>query len=117
MYKLWLGIAGAMSVCLFSYALPFALAEEITSDNFKITTPTLAPGMYSTSTSYSLISTLGQFAAGLSESTTLYIDRAGFAAFPFATTPAVSATAGDAQVALSWNASTGYVGWTASAYE
>ena len=45
------------------------------------------------------------------------LKSSGFAAYPFASTPSVSATAGNAQVALSWTASQGFVGWTVSGYD
>jgi len=90
-------------------------AQNFTSTTYTILNPLLAPGDYSTSTSFRLTSTRSQFSIGTSTATT-YGVRAGFLYFPFATTPAVSATAGDAQVSLTWTSASAGLGWTVGGY-
>lgn len=92
-----------------------AFAQEFTSTNFKILDPVIYSGGYSTSDSYRLTGLITQIGTGTSTSSSFGVNG-GFLYFPFVTTPTVTATAGDAQVALSWTASTGYVGWTVSSY-
>lgn len=93
-----------------------AFAQEFTSTSFKILDPVIYSGGYSTSDSYRLTGVITQIGTGTSTSSSFGVNG-GFLYFPFVTTPTVTATAGDAQVALSWTASTGYVGWTVSSYD
>jgi hypothetical protein len=90
-------------------------SQEFTSSSFKVLDPVMAPSGYSTSANFQLWSTISEVALGTSTSA-LYGIGAGFLRYPFASSPVVSATAGDGQVALSWTDSTGYLGWTASGY-
>lgn len=90
-------------------------AEEFSSTNFTVQNPTLFSGGFSSSVSFGLQSIISQIAPGTSTSAT-FGGNAGFLFFPFVSTPAVSSTAGDGQVALSWTASDGFLGWTVSGY-
>jgi len=93
-----------------------ASAEEFSSTNFTVQNPVMFSGGYATSTSFGLQSIIGGFAPGTSTAAT-FGDNAGFLFYPFVSTPAVGATAGDAQVALSWTTSEGFLGWTVSGYD
>lgn len=105
---------------LFLFPLIFSarpvFSQEFTSTNFKVLDPVIVPSGYSTSTSFRLWSTISEVAIGTSTSVSFGINS-GSLYFPFASSPVVSATAGDSQVALSWTTSTGYLGWTASGYD
>src|SRR3989344_712514 len=90
-------------------------SEESTSTSFKMLDTVIAPSGYATSTNFQLWSTISEVAVGTSTSV-LYGVNAGSLYYPFASSPVIGATAGDTQVALSWNASTGFLGWTASGY-
>jgi hypothetical protein len=90
-------------------------AQEFSSGSFKVLDPVIAPGGYSTSAGFQLWSNIAEIALGTSSSA-LYNLGAGFLRYPFASTPTVSATAGDGSVTLSWTSSTGFSGWTATSY-
>lgn len=94
---------------------PVSFADEFTSSSFKVLDPVIAPAGFSTSAGFQLWSTIAEIAVGTSSASSFQMG-AGFLRYPFASTPSLSATAGDAQVILSWSASSGYVGWTASGY-
>lgn len=116
-------------ISFFLYALPYSifpiphsrllLAEEFTSPSFRVIDPVLYPAGYATSSGYSLTSTIAQIAIGTSTagSGTAREGRSGFEYFPFVNTPSLAASAGDAQVGLTWTASVGVLGWTVSGYE
>ncbi|MDO8520864.1 MAG: hypothetical protein Q7S52_02000 [bacterium] len=95
-----------------------AYATDYTSASFMIKDPVLFPAAYSTSTGYILISTMAQVSIGTSTAGAGSARelRSGFEYFPFVTRPVVSAVPGSAQVALSWSASVGVLGWTVSGY-
>src|SRR3989344_6863374 len=95
-----------------------AYATDFTSTSFMIKDPVLYPAGYSTSSSYSLTSTIGQISIGTTTvgSGSVRELRSGFEYFPFVTRPVVSAVPGSSQVALSWSASVGILGWTVSGY-
>ena len=93
----------------------FAYADVSTSTSYTMLDPVLNAGGYGSSTSFKLSGVISGVAIGTSTSLT-FGNSAGFLYFPFASTPVVSATAGSGQVALSWTASSGYLGWTASGY-
>ncbi|HEY4516747.1 MAG TPA: dockerin type I repeat-containing protein [Candidatus Peribacteraceae bacterium] len=93
-----------------------AHAEDFSSTNFTVQNPVMFSGGLSTSTSFGLQSIIAGFAPGTSTSST-FGGNAGFLFFPHVSTPAVSATAGDAQVALSWTSSSGTLGWSVSGYD
>lgn len=90
-------------------------AQEFTSSSFRVLDPVIVPAGFSTSTGFQLWSTITEIALGTSTAASFQLGG-GFLRYPFASTPTVSATAGDAQVALSWTASQGVLGWTASGY-
>src|SRR3989344_6033995 len=104
-------VFGGMVLAGFS----LASAEDFSSTNFTVQNPEIISGGYATSTSFTLQSVIGGFAIGTSTSST-YGDNAGFLFYPFVTTPVVSATAGDGQVALSWTSASAGVGWTVGSY-
>ncbi|MEK7082687.1 MAG: hypothetical protein AAB972_00825, partial [Patescibacteria group bacterium] len=93
----------------------FVSADEFTSSSFRVLDPVIYPAGYGTSTDYQLWSSLAQLGIGTSTATNFTV-HGGFLPFPTVTTPVVSATAGNAQVALSWTAATGALGWTVSGY-
>lgn len=100
---------------VFSFVSSPVFADEFTSSSYRVLDPVIQSAEFSTSAGFQLWSTLGEIGLGTSSITSFQLG-AGFLHFPFASTPSVSTTAGDAQVALSWTASTGYLGWTASGY-
>ena len=91
-------------------------ATDFSSVDFKALDAVLAPGGFGTSTSFQLTGTITQIANGTSSSAS-FKTNAGFLYFPYVTTPVVTATAGDAQVALSWTSASGFSGWTVSGYD
>ncbi|MFH0852117.1 MAG: dockerin type I domain-containing protein [bacterium] len=96
----------------------FAFADEFTATSYKILDPVIAPGSFSSSTSYNLHSVISQISIGTSSaSATGFGLSSGFLYFPTATVFSVLPTAGNGQVDLSWSASTGYLGWTVSGYD
>ncbi len=101
---------------IFLCGIYFVQAQEFTSANYKSNDSAIYSGGYGTSTNFQVFGVLGQISAGTSTSPTSFGNNAGFLFFPFASSPVVSATAGNASVALSWTASTGFVGWTVSTY-
>ncbi len=105
-----------LSVILFSLCV-FSLvsADEFTSSSYRVLDPVLAPAGYAASSGFQLWSTLTEIAVGTSSASSFQLGG-GFLRFPFASTPSVSTTPGDAQVALSWTVSEGYLGWTATSY-
>ncbi|MSU45524.1 MAG: hypothetical protein EXS47_02775 [Candidatus Zambryskibacteria bacterium] len=104
-----------LTLFILFFNIPFVNSQEFTSNSYKILDPLMNAGGYGTSTSFGLFGVISQMAIGTSSSS-LFKTNSGFLYFPFASSPVVTATAGDAQVALSWSASTGLLGWTPSAY-
>lgn len=92
---------------LFSFGKNFTLAD-FTSTSFELENPstTVIEGGQSSSTHFQYLSSTGQLLAGQSTSTS-FAQNAGFLYFPSATSPVLSATAGNSQVTLNWVASTG----------
>ena len=109
-----MGRVAFLFLCLLWLPL-FAAAQNFSSDNFTVSNPVIATGGYSTSSSFTLQSIVGGFALGTSTSSTYGINS-GFLFYPFVTTPVVSATAGDAEVALSWTAASAGTGWSVGSY-
>jgi hypothetical protein len=105
----------AFFVLLFFVGANFALADEFRSSSFISSEPVIFSGSYGTSTSFGLIGSISQISIGTSTSGSFGINS-GFLYFPTVTSPVVTATAGNAQVALSWTASVGSLGWTVSGY-
>ena len=72
----------------------FARAEDLTS-TYQALGPVMAPGGYSASSNFSLIGVISEFVHGLASSAS-FSQTLGFPAYPFVSTPVVSATAEDA---------------------
>ncbi|MES2216455.1 MAG: dockerin type I repeat-containing protein [Patescibacteria group bacterium] len=93
-----------------------AHAQQYSSSNYTVEDPVMSfPGGYSTSPSFGLSSVISQMSIGSSTAAS-FKDFAGFLYFPFVSTPAVSATAGSAQVALTWTSADASGGWAVSGY-
>ena len=95
-----------LAVFLFSF---YSLATaSFTSTSFELENPSTSviSGGQSSSTSFQYLSTTGQLTQGQSTSTA-FSQNAGFLYFPTATSPVVTAAAGNTQVTLTWTASTG----------
>lgn len=86
----------------------YSLASaDFSSTSYTLENPiNIISGGQSTSSSFQYISTNAQTAQGQSTSTS-FSQNAGFLYFPTATSPVLSATAGNAQAALNWTAATG----------
>lgn len=97
------------------FGVKFAYSEEFTSTGYKVLEPIMDAGGYGSSTSFKLFGTISQISTGTSTATSFNLN-AGFLYFPFASSPVVSATAGNGQVSLSWSASQGFLGWNPSGY-
>lgn len=106
-------------ICLIFFASLVATvvwAQEFSSSNFVNSDPVVSlSGEKSTSASFQLVGGSGQIIIGESSSTA-FTSHAGFFYFPQVTTPIVSATAGDGQVALSWTSAVGSLGFNISGY-
>lgn len=105
------------------YVLLFAMAvrtpvfaQEFSGSSYKVLDPVIAPGGFSSSASYQLLGVFTQLATGTSSAAS-FGNNAGFLAYPFVSTPVVSATEGDEEVDLSWTTSSGFLGWTVSGYD
>lgn len=102
---------GTIAVLLFFLFISFfsrtiLFADNLISPSFQVENPTtIQEGGKSTSSSFQLLSSLGEFVIGESSSGS-FTGHLGFLYFPIATSPSVSATAGNAQVSLSWTSST-----------
>lgn len=116
---------GVAFILIAALLLPnFVLAEiskgtSISSDNFRVidSQHSIFGGTSSSSSSsFILTATMGDFAIGSSSITNFGL-RSGFLYFPKVTAAVLNtATAGDAQVALAWTAATAYQGWTIGGY-
>lgn len=97
------------AVLLFGIIGP-VLATDFSSSNFILRDPVMViEAGESTSTSFRLISSTGQANTGSNSSAT-FTSLIGFEYFAQGTTPVVTATAGDAEVDLSWTSSVGTFG-------
>ena len=85
----------------FLFSLSSVFADEYTSTSFRVVDPVVRPSGFATSTSFQLWSSLGEVGLGTSSITSFQLG-AGFLLFPFASTPSVSTTAGDGQVACDY---------------
>ena len=102
---------------LLLIVLNVAHAQDASSANYQVLAPVITNGGgYATSTNFSVLGVISEFAHGTTTSLS-FGSSLGFAAYPSVSTPAVSATAGDALVSLSWTASEGFSGWTVSGYD
>lgn len=94
------------SLFLFSVACTFSQAD-FTSTNFQLENPiNIIEGGQSSSSSFKYFSSTGQLTNGQSISNS-FAQNAGFLYFPTATSPALSATPGNAEIALTWSAAIG----------
>ncbi|HET9641598.1 MAG TPA: dockerin type I domain-containing protein [Candidatus Paceibacterota bacterium] len=98
------------------FAAPHAFAQDATSSSYQILTPTLgASGAYATSTNYSLLGTIGEFANSTATSSSFGLNL-GFVAFPWVTTPVIAATGATNAASLSWTAAVGALGYSTASY-
>ena len=96
-----------IAILIFSLLFYSLASADFTSTSFQLENPiNIMQGGQATSSSFQYISSTGQTANGQSTSTN-FAQNAGFLYFPTATSPVVSATAGNTQVALSWTAAVG----------
>ncbi len=101
---------------IFLAFLPLVIfAANSNSTNFQVTDGGFSPSGYSSSPSFQLNSAVSQISIGPSASSNLNL-KSGWLYFPVVSTPVVSATAGDSQVALSWTPAIGLLGWTVGGY-
>lgn len=102
----------------FAYA-EISQGASMSSTNFKILDAqhSIVGGLASaSSTLFGLITVMGDFAIGSASSTNFGL-RSGFLYYPKVVAPVLNtATAGDAQVVLSWTAATAYSGWNIGGY-
>jgi hypothetical protein len=93
------------------------LAEDYTGSDFLLRDPFLSlAGGYTSSASFIVYSQTGaRIESGYSAGGD-FIDRAGTESYPHFTSPVITATAGDAEVDLSWTASQAYFGGVISSY-
>lgn len=92
-------------------------AEDVSSQNYKILTPSVTSGGgYASSSSYSLFGVISEFAHDTSTSLMFELNP-GFTAYAMVSTPTLSATAGSGQVSLSWTAAQGFTGWIVGGYD
>lgn len=104
-------------VISYLFSVTAAFATEYSSTNFKVLDPVLNDSAGEmTSTSYRLRGVVGELAPSRSTSSS-FVVRSGSAAFPNATVPTLTATAGAVSAPLSWTASVGSLGWTISGYD
>ena len=94
--------------CLILLVVFFHSARaEITSTSYQLENPiNIIGGGQASSSSFQYVGSTGQITGGQSTSSN-FVQNIGFLYFPTATSPVVSATAGNAQVVLSWTASVG----------
>ncbi len=102
--------------CAFVLFSIGARADEYTSTNFRVLDPVMTSGgSFSSSTDFQLFGAISRLAIGTSTITSFGINT-GLFYYPYASSPVVSATAGNGQAALTWTASQGYLGWNVSGY-
>ena len=92
-------------------------AEDYTGSSFILRDPFLTLiGGYASSSAFTVYSQTGsQIESGLGTGSS-FVGRLGTESYPYFTSPVITATAGDAQVAISWTASQVYFGGTVSSY-
>lgn len=91
-------------------------AEDLTSASYQILGPVMSAGGYGTSSSYTLFSSISEFAHDIASGASLFTFNPGFVAYPFVSTPVVSATGVNASASLSWTSATGVLGYSVSGY-
>jgi len=108
---------GIVLACTVLIVPRIIYATDIASQNYQVLAPVITSGGgYATSDHYSVLGVISEFAHDISSSASLFGLNPGFAAYPFVSTPVVSATAGNASVSLSWTAATGVLGYSVSGY-
>lgn len=101
----------------FSLQAAFAFADDYSSASFVVKDPVITAGSEgSSSTNFGLNQSVGQTAAGSSTSSAFGL-WSGFQYYFTARSNALTATAGDASVSLSWTTPTTYLGVSISGYE
>ncbi len=105
MYKFSALIKASVFLILLGVTATSLKAQEYSSASFIVRDPviTIEGGRFS-SAEFEYFSNTGQTVVGESTNAS-FIHRSGFLFFPVATSPVVSATAGNGQVGLSWSAS------------
>lgn len=98
-----------LAVIILSAGIRFA-----SSATMQILDGTVSAGGHSTSSSFQITGAISQISIGPSASTNSI--KAGWLYFPMVNSPVISATAGDASVALTWTPAIGVLGWTVSGY-
>ncbi|OJI09354.1 MAG: hypothetical protein COV08_01335 [Candidatus Vogelbacteria bacterium CG10_big_fil_rev_8_21_14_0_10_49_38] len=105
-----------LTLALMSLSLTGGVgAQTASSTSFQLEQGTLAPSGSSTSSSFRLDGVISQMSIGQSSAAGFKVN-AGALYFPLMSSPVVSATAGDGQVALTWTPAEGVLGWTVSNY-
>jgi hypothetical protein len=106
------------SLFVITVLLPvFVLADVYSSSNFQVLDPVIdLGGGRSTSSSFDLLQSFGQYMLGTTTATNFNM-QSGFLTYPVASSPVLSATAGAESVDLAWTASQAFVGWSVSGYD
>lgn len=111
-----------VAVCLVALAMSLTLpkgllAVDYQSNSFILRDPVISiEGGRSTSASFEAFTSAGQTDIGQSTSAA-FTHRAGFLYFPSVSSPALTATRGNAEVSLSWTAASASLGFSVSGYE
>src|SRR5690349_5798255 len=93
-------------------------ATDFTSLHFIERDPVMSQGgIFASSLDFQYFSSLGQTVIGKSDTGASFGENAGFLYFPFVSTPVISATPGNGQVALTWTAAVGQLGFTVTSYD
>jgi hypothetical protein len=110
-------VALALGLLALAFSPAALFASDYSSSAFIVRDPviTMQAG-YASSVSFQYYSTGGQISAG-EDSSASFQGMEGFEYFPGVSTPIVLATAGDAQVTVSFTGATGYLGATVASYE
>ena len=95
-----------------------ASAQDISSSNYQVLAPVIVSGGgYATSSSFSVLGVISEFSHNLSSSDSDAFNLVpGFAAYPFVSTPVVTATGVTTAVNLSWTAAVGVLGYSTASY-
>lgn len=93
-----------------------SVATDYSSNSFIVRDPVISEeGGFSSSNNFSYYSNTAQTVIG-EYSSNNYTYHSGFLYFPFVSSPVITATAGDSQVALSWTAASTALGFNVSSY-
>lgn len=90
-------------------------ADNLTSSSYQVIDSSLQSASFATSSNFQLWSSLSDIATKVSTAAS-YVLGGGFLQYPFASSPVVGITPGDASVSLSWTASEGILGWSPTSY-